>query len=156
MQHRPIHPYPIAVDAITKFEGENFFLSNFYRGPVPILWNGLAGATIEHVFQAAKAALPNERDAILDAPTPGVAKKLGRKCSMRPDWDDVRIEAMHQMLLVKFANPELATKLLLTSDRQLVEGNWWGDRFWGVDAKSRIGRNHLGEILMQIRTEIRG
>ncbi len=156
MQHGPIHSYPIEPDAITKFEGEHFFLSNFYEGPVPILWNGLIGATIEHVFQAAKAALGNERDAILCAPTPGIAKRLGRKCTMRPDWDDVRIETMHRMLLVKFANPELAAKLLLTGDRQLVEGNWWGDRFWGVDAKKWIGSNHLGELLMQIRTEIRG
>ena len=34
----------------------------------------------------------------------------------------------------------------------IVEGNTWGDVFWGVC--NGIGENHLGNILMDVRDEI--
>lgn len=33
-------------------------------------------------------------------------------------------------------------------------GNTWGDRVWGVDIHRGIGENHLGKILMRIRSEL--
>lgn len=53
---------------------------------------------------------------------------------------------------VKFRNPELRDKLVATGDAEIVEGNWWGDKFWGVCRG--VGENHLGKILMRIRTEL--
>ena len=48
---------------------------------------------------------------------------------------------------------ELAGKLLNTGDAELVEGNHWGDRYWGVcDGE---GQNKLGKLLMQVRGELR-
>lgn len=38
--------------------------------------------------------------------------------------------------------------------RQIVEGNTWGDAFWGVDSRTGEGENHLGQILMQVRSEL--
>lgn len=35
----------------------------------------------------------------------------------------------------------------------LVEGNSFGDTFWGVDARTGKGENHLGKILMKVREE---
>lgn len=44
-------------------------------------------------------------------------------------------------------------KLLATRDRMLIEGNDWGDTFWGmVDGE---GENNLGKILMRVREEIK-
>ena len=37
----------------------------------------------------------------------------------------------------------------------LEEGNTWHDTFWGVDAKTGEGQNHLGKILMKIREELK-
>ncbi|MGM9605038.1 MAG: hypothetical protein ACI3XG_08225 [Faecousia sp.] len=37
----------------------------------------------------------------------------------------------------------------------LEEGNTWHDTFWGVDAKTRDGENHLGRILMRVRQDLR-
>jgi hypothetical protein len=37
----------------------------------------------------------------------------------------------------------------------LVEGNRWGDQFWGVDLRTGLGENHLGKILMKVRDELR-
>ncbi len=47
---------------------------------------------------------------------------------------------------------DLREKLLATGDRKLVEGNTWGDTFWGVCRGN--GKNHLGKILMKIRAEL--
>jgi hypothetical protein len=44
--------------------------------------------------------------------------------------------------------------LLLTGDEELIEGNFWGDVFWGVC--NGVGKNHLGKILMEVRSELGG
>ena len=49
----------------------------------------------------------------------------------------------------------LAQKLIeMTGNSTLIEGNWWNDRFWGVDSKTGIGENHLGKLLMELRAEL--
>jgi predicted NAD-dependent protein-ADP-ribosyltransferase YbiA (DUF1768 family) len=74
---------------------------------------------------------------------------------VRPDWDDTKINTMLTLLRQKFAlGSELAKKLLDTGNRDLVEGNTWGDTFWGV-CKGQ-GENMLGKLLMQVRAELRG
>lgn len=50
----------------------------------------------------------------------------------RPDWEDVKVDIMLGLLRQKFQHPELGAKLLATGDAYLVEGNTWGDTFWGV------------------------
>ena len=50
-------------------------------------------------------------------------------------------------------HPDLAQKLLETGDEELVEGNTWGDRYWGVCGGK--GKNMLGKILMRVREELR-
>lgn len=125
--------------------GGRSFLSNFYSH------NG--ALTVEHFFQAAKTTDPGWNAEIMAAPTPAAAKKLGRRAPLRPDWDDVKIQVMLELLRTKFSDPELAQMLLDTGDAELIEGNWWGDRFWGVSKGS--GENHLGRLLMQVRDELR-
>ena len=51
-------------------------------------------------------------------------------------------------------HPDLAQKLLATGDEELVEGNDWGDIYWGV--YKGHGKNMLGKILMRVRAELRG
>ena len=51
-------------------------------------------------------------------------------------------------------NEDLKQLLLATGDLGLEEGNTWHDTFWGVDAKTREGENHLGRILMRVREEL--
>lgn len=56
--------------------------------------------------------------------------------------------------MAKFSqNPELMELLIATDNALLVEGNKWNDRYWGVDVRTGVGRNHLGKILMKIRSE---
>jgi ribA/ribD-fused uncharacterized protein len=132
---------------IDSFAGRNSFLSNFF--PCKIRFEGITYLTSEHAFQAAKTLDIDERKLIALAPTAGKAKRMGRKLKLRRDWDSVRIEIMEAILRIKFSDPDLLTRLLETGTEELVEGNNWGDRFWGkVNGE---GENQLGKLLMKIR-----
>lgn len=137
---------------ILRFTDEYRFLSNFY--PSPIEFEGHTYPTVEHAYQAAKTINPVERLAICHARSAADAKSRGRHVRMRPDWDRVRVPVMAALLRRKFrVGTSFAAQLLATGDRELVEGNTWGDRFWGhVGGK---GRNHLGRLLMQQRSVLR-
>ena len=75
---------------------------------------------------------------------------------LRPDWEKVKNGIMEEIVCAKFTqHTDLAEKLLATGDRVLVEGNHWGDTFWGVDTRTGQGENHLGKILMKVREELR-
>ena len=60
---------------------------------------------------------------------------------------------MLELVLQKFARSSLRSKLLDTDQRLLVEGNVWGDTYWGVC--NNIGQNNLGKILMHVRELIK-
>lgn len=138
--------------AITTFSGRYEFLSNFYASPIVI--NTLLYPTAEHAFQAFKTLDEDQHDRVRCAPSPSRAKQLGRRVTLRPDWESVRVEVMRRVVGWKFAqHPDLAALLVATGDEQLVEGNWWGDTFWGVCEGT--GRNMLGVILMELRDSLR-
>lgn len=140
---------------IKNFEGEYAFLSNFYFSPMII--DNVVYITNEHFFQAMKSLNPKERQAIVLAPTPGKAKRLGRKVSLRKDWEDIKEEIMLTGLRHKFSNPELRKKLLATGNEELIEGTTWHDNYWGIcdcEACGGQGKNRLGKLLMQVREEL--
>ena len=138
------------MNAITSFTGQYRFLSNFY--PAVVTLDGIECPTVEHAYQAAKTIYQHERATIIAAPTPGAAKRAGRRCTKREDWDEVKLQAMLTLLRKKFAHPALMEKLLATGDAELIEGNTWGDTYWG--RCNGVGENHLGRLLMQVRAEI--
>jgi predicted NAD-dependent protein-ADP-ribosyltransferase YbiA (DUF1768 family) len=60
---------------------------------------------------------------------------------------------MRTLVRRKFMDPILAVKLLGTGDAILIEGNGWGDTYWGVCKGA--GLNKLGLILMETRELVR-
>jgi ribA/ribD-fused uncharacterized protein len=136
---------------ITSFQGTNRWLSNFY--PAKVTLDGVEYPTVEHAYQAAKTLDLNDRN-LFRGGNPGLAKRLGRDLELRSDWDTVKIGIMRDLLRQKFAGGELHFLLLQTKGIDLVEGNNWGDRFWGVCAG--VGENWLGRLLMEIRDETGG
>lgn len=138
---------------IDKFDDTEFrFLSNFY--PAAVNYEDIVYATSEHAYQAAKTLDINQRHNIAMLETPGKAKKYGKTVRLRPAWDDIKISIMKEIVESKFQqNPKLIEKLLATDDAILIEGNTWGDKFWGVcDGE---GENNLGKILMYVRECLR-
>ena len=141
---------------IDRFTGEYGFLSNFYMCCVEL--DGKTYTSTEHAFQAAKTLDPQKREEIRKATSPGRAKRLGRKVPLRKDWESVKVEVMHGLLQQKFKKGgPLADLLLKTGTQDLVEGNTWGDRFWGKTKNGGkwVGKNHLGRLLMLVRQELR-
>ena len=142
---------PPGTPFIDSFRGEHGFLSNFAR--TPIEFEGVVYPTVEHAFQAAKTTVLSEREKLLANASPTVAKRIGRKVTLRPGWDRIRLEVMRGLVEQKFNDPDLAAMLEATGDARLYEGNWWGDRYWGTVGGE--GENHLGELLMEIRARNR-
>lgn len=134
---------------IERFEGQFKFLSNFY--PCTVMLDGEEFPSIEHAYQAAKTLVAAQRAQVSKCFSPGEAKKLGRTLLLRDDWEDVKLAIMEALLREKFVDPTLEKQLLDTGEQELVEGNWWGDTYWGVCRGS--GENHLGKLLMKIRAE---
>ena len=128
---------------INDFRGEYAFLSNFY----PCDIDGYP--SVEHAFQALKATNPEVMEYIRTRPTPGEAKRAGRKIQIRAGWNDIRYSIMQVLVFKKFQNEELKQKLLATGEAELIEGNTWNDTFWGVCRG--VGENNLGKILMSAR-----
>lgn len=142
---------------INCFDGEFAFLSNFYTSPFEDPKTGAMFLTMEHYFQAMKADNMRDYLTIASAPTPGKAKRLGRQCVLRWDWEKVKEQVMEDGLRLKFADPELRQKLIDTAPHMLEEGNSWHDNTWGVchclKCQDTIGQNKLGKLLMKLRTE---
>lgn len=136
---------------ITSFKGRHRFLSNFW--PAKVCLNGVFYPTVEHAYQAAKFQNPSTRNRIRVASSPGQAKRIARKMpGLCDDWEQVKIAVMKGLLLEKFSEGSLRRQLLATKDAELIEGNAWGDTFWGV-CNGR-GQNHLGRLLMEVRSEL--
>jgi ribA/ribD-fused uncharacterized protein len=141
---------------IEMFRGEYRWLSNFT--PVSVLLDGiLDGITypsVEHAYQAAKTLDPDQRKWFSTC-SPVDAKHLGKRVKLRDDWLNVRIEIMRDLCTQKYSQEPFKSQLIATGDQEIQEGNYWGDTFWGVDLRKRIGLNHLGRIIMQIREHLR-
>lgn len=136
---------------ITTFAGTYCWLSNFHPSTVQLDHDEYP--TVEHAYQAAKTFDHSHRRRIREADRPAHARRLGRTVPLRDDWPTARLSVMEGLLRQKFASgTPLAALLLATGDQELVEGNTWGDEFWGV-CRGR-GENHLGRLLMALRSEL--
>ena len=137
--------------AIDSFRGNNAIFSNF---------NGLLKITAEHVFQALKGKDWDDILYVLAADSPSEAKNRGNQIPIREDWDEIKEEVMWCVIQIKFAPGTSAAQFLLgTGDEELIEGNRWGDRFWGAEwdkeLQEWIGQNVLGKLLMNWREMLR-
>jgi ribA/ribD-fused uncharacterized protein len=140
---------------VTAFQGEYRFLSNFW--PCVIQWEGLVYPTLEHAYAAAKTNDPSTKIQIQACATPGDAKEYLAQHHLQPDetWTmERKLDVMEILLLIKFGgqDPLLTRALMATKDAELIEGNDWDDRFWGVcDGE---GENNLGRLLMGVRAQL--
>ncbi len=139
------------MDEIREFKGKYFFLSNFYPSPFTI--NEITFPTVEHYYQANKANNSEDFFKILNLKTPGDTKRAGRKIQICKNWDQIKFSIMYIGLLNKFKqNSELTALLIATKEQNLIEGNYWNDKIWGVCLKTNEGENNLGVMLMNIRS----
>ncbi len=133
---------------IDAFRGVYAFLSNFYL--CRVTYDGIVYPSAEHTFQAQKTDDKSKQLEVAKLPTPAKAKHYGRrKLKLGSDWEETKVDVMRRVLFAKFTqNPKLLKALVNTGSEILVEGNDWGDRFWGVCG---TGSNMLGKLLMELR-----
>lgn len=140
-------------DVINDFRGDYRWLSNFHE--CKVLYDGDVYPSTEHAYQAAKAPRTSGLRTQLTAfATPVLkcreAKTLGGTLPLRGDWEQVKYGVMYAVCLDKFTrHVDLAKLLLSTGNAALIEGNHWGDTYWGVC--NGVGLNNLGNILTSIR-----
>lgn len=115
----------------------------------------VVAATPEALFQAYKTLAPVERLEILVASSPGRAKRLGRKCTLRPDWEKgFAIEAMREVVQSRCdQHPYFVEDLRSTGDRPIIEVTSWNDTRWGTTRTGK-GANALGQLLMERRAAL--
>lgn len=142
------------------YEQDFYVLSNF--SSFKIRWDGLDFDTSEHVYHWEKFRDPETglmmapAMAILHSRSAHEAFKHAQrmKAERRPDWDEVKVGIMRDILVVKAHQHEyVRRKLLQTGDRELVE-NSWRDDFWGC-GPNKDGQNMLGKLWMEIRDQYR-
>jgi ribA/ribD-fused uncharacterized protein len=137
---------------IVSFTGAFKFLSNFY--PCEVEYEGIKYPSSEHAYVAAKTTDIIQKYSISEMDSPGDVKRLGKKLKIRPDWEKVKITIMRSIVEAKFdQNPDLMQMLQMTRPHELIEGNSWGDTFWGQSPLGK-GKNELGKILMSVRDDI--
>ena len=129
-------------------------LSNFSRHSIYLknkIW-----PTVEHYYQAQKFAETKHEESIRRSATPILAKQLARDFSKYlaiVDWPNVKQEVMLAGLRAKFSqHPDLVELLISSGDRKLTE-HTAKDKYWG-DTGDGSGKNILGKLLMQVRSEI--
>jgi ribA/ribD-fused uncharacterized protein len=143
------------VKIVTSFLKYYFFLSNFY--PIVVTYDGIVYPSSEHAFQAQKTHDKAIKTKISLMEKASEARAFGQTIALRKDWEQEKINIMYWIQKSKFSNMMLEKRLLYTQDALLVEGNNWGDKFWGMVMNMNgvfEGLNMLGKILMQVRWEI--
>ena len=147
-------------EIINRFDGDYYYLSNFYLCENGITFDGITYTNSEAAFQAQKTLNISEREFKFTKIGPSNAKMRGRRIKLRSDWEQVKDDLMYQIVKAKFIqNPDIAIQLCSTGDAELIEGNTWHDNYWG-DCTCRQcqlidGYNMLGQILMRVRFELR-
>lgn len=136
------------------YEQDFYVLSNF--SAFTLMWKGIRFDTSEAAYHWEKFTGDSLVQKMIEtAHSAHEAFKIAEahKEFRRPDWDDVKVDIMREILRAKVEQHEyVRRKLLATGERELVE-NSWRDSFWGW-GPDRAGRNQLGRLWMEIRTEI--
>lgn len=145
------------------YEQDYYVLSNF--SAFTIMWKGIRFYTSEHVYHWEKFQSVSGKilvnnlalcNFIKNAPSAHEAYKFAQRNRIyrRPDWDEIKVDIMRDILKAKVTQHEyVMAKLLDTDNRELIE-NSWRDDFWGW-GPNKDGKNMLGKLWMEIRDSLK-
>lgn len=132
--------------------------SNLYRRPIE--FEGETFVTSEHAYQAGKARKPEVKAWLMAAPSPALLAMAAHGLyywDIAPGWSKTKFDRMRGALRAKFTqHPDLRELLLGTGEARLIETATVDNevnRLWGE--VNGVGRNMLGKLLMELRTELR-
>ncbi|MFZ5635419.1 MAG: NADAR family protein [Pseudomonadota bacterium] len=132
--------------------------SNLYRREFE--FEGEVFPTAEHAYQAGKARKPEVRAWLMSAPSPALLAMAAHGLyywDVSPGWSTKKFDRMKRILLAKFTQHDDLKRLLLeTGESRLVESATVDsavNRLWGE--VNGVGQNKLGQLLMEVRAELR-
>ena len=139
-------------DAIYFYTPVFYAFDNFSAYIIDI-W-GKKFQTAEHAYQWKKFENSNSEiaDAIFNATSPNEVKKISdaHKDKISPEFYDINIEIMEEILRAKLTQHEKVRRILKESGNKKIVENSPVDSFWGVGPDGN-GENVLGKIWMKIR-----
>ena len=131
--------------------------SNLYKRSIE--FDGVIYPTSEHAYQAGKARKAAVRDWLMSAPSPALLAMAAHGLyywDISPGWSTRKFDRMRLVLMAKFTqHADLKELLLNTGDAMLIETATVDNevnRLWGE--VNGIGRNMLGRLLMEVRTQL--
>lgn len=140
------------------YEQEFYVLSNF--AAFNLNYGGMVFQTSEHAYHYLRFAGDSTtriliRDRIRNAPSAHEAFRLAQEYKgwQIPEWNDVKVEVMLDIIRKKAKQHEyVRRKLLETGSREIIEDSW-RDSFWGW-GPNKDGQNMLGKLWMRVRADL--
>jgi len=142
-------------------------LSNM-AGGMPIIISNVRILTSEALYQSLRFTSGSDdqnkmQKEIIEQKSPMAAKMISKKyrgCNTRSDWDDLRVSFMKWVIRVKLAyNIRSFGSVLLATESKMIVEDSRRDSFWGAiptpDNTALIGENVLGQLLVELREEMR-
>lgn len=137
---------------IREFKDKYSWLSNF--SPCFIILHGITYPSVEHAYQSEKSP-DDDWKLICQTKRAGSVKRESKKLDIDiKEWNKIKKHVMYICLSQKFSREPFRSLLLNTGEKEIQEGNYWGDEFWGVDLKTGKGKNELGKMIMTIRDRL--
>lgn len=142
--------------------------SNMYEAPIQV--DGTTFPTVEHYFQWAKARQFGDAAAqtkILKTASPKSVKSYGKKVVGFDEeaWNETKDQVMRTAVKAKLMqHPAILAKLRETGTRPIAEADPRG-KYWGIGTSADTskakspdrwpGKNKMGQILMELRGELK-
>ncbi|MHB8719125.1 MAG: NADAR family protein [Candidatus Dormibacteria bacterium] len=121
--------------------------------PTPIVVHRQEYPSVTHAYWSLSTDDVQAAEAIRLAPRATEASTLGKAASRKPNWPDLRLAVMAELLRAKFRqHPQLAERLIATGDARIRAAFSLSGSYWQGGAH---GRNWLGRLLELVRSELR-
>ena len=127
-------------------------LSNFF--PCELKFSGIVFRSVEHAYQWKKAMF-HEKGALAEeiklAHTAEYCKKLAKELGNLREWDEIKVEFMKELLLLKWEQiPAFRDELKACRGTKIVHpipNSYWGTRRTRL---GKPGRNIFGQLLEDV------
>lgn len=129
------------------------FLGNFY--PSRMFIYGLWWNWVEAPYQSKKTFDLDEQQLIWKATKAMDSRIIGQTVKIRPDWDEIKRQVMKECVTAKFLQHPVLRKQLMDTGTEILIEDSPVDWYWGC-GKDGTGQNVLGQVLMEVRTELKG
>lgn len=152
--------YDVAACAVVHRTKEKWGTLHCMASGMPLKVMGYEVPSAEHLYQALRTTDAEVQAQILQEPNPYIAKhEIAHAYPTLPSWDNVKVEAMRYTLRTKWMQAVRFRNVLEDTGTLTIVERSTSDPFWGaisVTIGTLRGGNLLGELLMELRAEVRG